>query len=216
MNETTHWVGPVLGILAVVALIVGAGITGQIDAEPSDSTSAILQEYRDSAGDIRLGAFIGAIGLGLLLLYLAHLRTRLADAGAGWAAAAVITGGTTFVVAMFILSAVQLAGSEAGDNNHTEVAVGVVDFIWNSAWIFSPGLLAFGVGAAVASFVYNALPRWLGAFGVLVALSCLAPWFGVPILGVWVIAACLHELLTSGRGPFGREGAPGSRPVGTS
>jgi hypothetical protein len=199
MDKTSKWFGPLSGILFVVAIAVGVGISGEIDSEPSDPASSVLADFRENADDIQLGAMFSVVGIGFLLIFLGYLRTKLRDGGAGWAADSFLAGGVVLAGAMTVFIGVQVAGSTAGDWGHTEVAQGALDFIWNGTLIFSPGLLAVGIAAAVASFAYRILPIWLGVFAVLVALGALVPWIGIFIFGVWVLAASIAELISASR-----------------
>ena len=90
-------------------------------------------------------------------------------------------------------------GAEAGHYGHTEVAQGVVDVLWNASLLLSPGLLAVGIAAAIASFGYGALPKWLGALAVLVALGALAPWIGILVFILWVLAASIVGIIQASR-----------------
>jgi hypothetical protein len=191
MNAKTQWFGPISGVLAVVLVIVSQGISGNIDAEPSDSVGTVMAELSDSAD----GTIFAMLGAGLLLVYIGHLRARFHEQGAGWAGSVLSAGGVVLVGAALIVVGAQLTGAEAADQGHVEVAQGVIDFTWNAAWLFSPGLLALGVGIATASFSQRVLPVWLGVFGVLVALSAIAPWIGLPLFGLWVLAASIDELI---------------------
>ena len=211
MSTATKWLGPVSGLAAMAAVIVGQGISGNIDSEPSDSSSAILAELRAEADDMRLGVIFGVLAIGLLLIYIGHLRTTFHEKDAAWAGNVFAAGGVALVSALLIFVAAEVTGAEAGRQGHAEVAQGVIDFNWNGAWLFSPGLLAAGVGVAVASFSSQVLPRWLGGFGVLVAVSAIAPWVGVPIFALWVIAASIHELVSLVQDRHGtEETAPGA------
>ncbi len=71
--------------------------------------------------------------------------------------------------------------------------------MWDGTLLISPGLLAVGISAAVASFTYRILPVGLGVLAVLVALGALAPWIGIVIFGVWVLAASIVELISASR-----------------
>lgn len=197
MNAKTQWFGPMSGVLAVVLVIVSQGISGNIDAEPSDSVVTVMAELSGSAD----GTIFAMLGAGLLLVYIGHLRARFHEQGAGWAGSVLSSGGVVLVGAVLIVVGAQLTGAEAADQGHVEVAQGVVDFTWNAAWLFSPGLLALGVGAATASFSQRVLPVWLGVFGVLVALSAIAPWIGLPLFVLWVLAASIDELIRVIREP---------------
>lgn len=102
---------------------------------------------------------------------------------------------------MIVLIGVELAGAEAADRGHAEVAQGAVDFLWNGALLFSPGLLAVGITTAIASFFYRILPIWLGALSTVVALGALVPWIGIVIFGVWILAAGLADAVQAIRHP---------------
>ncbi len=201
MDKPRNWFGPLSGILFVVAFVIRGAIVGELNIDPSDSASSVLAELRESTDDIRIGVWIALLGVGFLLIFLAYLRTKFRDGGAGWAADAFLAGGVVLAGALIVVGAVEQAGAEAGDNGHTEVAQAVVDFLWNSTLLFSPGLLAIGIGAAFASFTYRALPTWLGAFAVLVALGALAPWIGIFVFAMWVLAASIAEIIQVSRPP---------------
>lgn len=197
MNTRTQWFGPISGVLAVVLVIISQGISGNVDAEPSDSVATVMAELSGSAD----GTIFAMLGAGLLLVYIGHLRSRFHEQDAGWAGSVLSAGGAVLVAAVLIVVGAQLTGAEAADQGHVDVAQGVVDFTWNAAWLFSPGLLALGVGIAAASFSQRVLPVWLGVFGVLVALSAIAPWIGVPLFALWILAASIDELIRVIREP---------------
>ncbi len=79
------------------------------------------------------------------------------------------------------------------------VAQFVVDFSWTWVLILSPGLLAVGVAAAMVSFTHRTLPRWLGGLAIVVALGALAPWLGIFVFVVWVLAASIVEIIQVSR-----------------
>lgn len=201
MDNVTRWIGAVSGILFVVGFVVGAGISGEVDAEPSDSASSVVAAFRHSSDDILLGRLFTVLGIGFLLIFVAHLRAKFRNGGAGWVADGFFAGGIALASAMIIFVGVEVAGAEAADYGHAEVAQGAVDFLWNGTLLFSPGLLAVGITGAIASFLYRQLPIWLGALAVVVALGALAPWIGIFIFGVWVLAASLVESVQAIRRP---------------
>ncbi|MGI9647847.1 MAG: hypothetical protein ACR2OI_04945 [Acidimicrobiia bacterium] len=194
MEKVGKWIGPVSGILFVASIVASGAISGEIDAEPSDSATRVLAEFRENADDIGLAAFLGMLGVGFLLIWIGDLRTRSRDGGAGWAADAFLAGGIALAGSMIAMTLLRLAGGVAGEHGHAEVAQGVVDFIWEGVFIFSPGLLAVGIAAAAISFTHRVLPIWLGAFAIVVALGALAPWMGIFVFGAWVLAVSIYEL----------------------
>ena len=199
MSNANKWFGPIGGILFVVAVIVAVGMFAGVDAEPSDSASTVLAQFRANSDNIQTAALLISLGLGFLLIFIGHLRARMRDGGAGWAADGFLAGGVAVVGGWVVLTGVQLAGGVAGDAGHAEVAQGAIDFLWNGTFLFSPGLLAVGIAAAAASFVSRAIPIWLGVFAVVVALGALAPWIGILVFVPWVLAASIVELVRAFR-----------------
>jgi len=195
VSKADKWFGPIGGILFVAAVAVGAPASMGIDVEPSDPASAVVTQFRENADDIQSGAFLTVLGLGFLLVFVGHLRNKMREGGAGWAADGFLAGGVAVVGAWVVLTGVQLAGATAAESGHAEVAQGAVDFLWNSSLLLSPGLLAVGVAAAAASFMSAAIPKWLGVFAVVVALGALAPWIGIVVFVAWVLAASITELM---------------------
>ncbi len=199
MGKTGKWFGPLSGILFVAAVVVAGSIFGGVDAEPSDSASSVLTEFRDNADDIQTAALLIMLGIGFLLVFVGHLRTKFRDAEAGWAADGFLAGGIVLASAFIVLTGVQLAGRVAGEHGHAEVAQGASDFLWEGVFLFSPGLLAIGITAAAISFSDRALPTWLGVFAAVVALGALAPWIGIFIFVAFVLAASIVELIQVSR-----------------
>ena len=199
MDKASKWLGPLSGILFVAAIVVSGAISGELDAEPSDSASKVLAEFRENGNDIKIATLPRMLGIGFLLVYLGHLRTRFRDGGSGWAADGFLAGGVALAGAMILLSGVQLAGSVAGEWGHAEVAQGALDFLWEGTFIFSPGLLAIGITAAAVSFTQRTLPIWLGVFALVVALGAIAPWIGIFVFVAWVLVTSIVELIRAFR-----------------
>ena len=195
MDKASRWFGPLSGILFVAAIAAAIAVTGEFDAEPSDSATTVLAEFRDKADDIQTAALITMLGIGFLLIFLGHLRTKFRDGGAGWAADGFLAGGVVLASSWILLVGIQLAGGVAGEHGHAEVAQGALDFFWEGTFLFSPGLLAVGIAAAAASFAYRTLPIWLGVLAVVVTLGALAPWIGIIIFVLWVLATSIVEII---------------------
>lgn len=191
MSETHGWFGPVSGLLSATGVVAGMNIFGGIEADPSNSESTVLAQYAESADEVGTAGFIVMFGIGFLLIFLGDVRSRYRAAGASWPADVFLAGGVAFAGAMILGVGIDLAGGVAGENGHVEVAQMAVDFAWESAYLFTPGLLAMGVAAATAAFGHRAQPRWLGALAVLVALGALAPWIGVMVFIAWMVLASL-------------------------
>lgn len=199
MDKVRRWLGPVSGLLFVSSVVAGGVIAGEVDAEPSDSASRVLAEFSEGADDIQMSAFLGMLGVGFLLIFVGHLRTKFREGGAGWAADAFLAGGVALAGAVIVMTGVRLAGGVAGEHGHAEVAQGAIDFLWEGVFIFSAGLIAVGIAAAAVSFASRILPTWLGVFAVVVALGALAPWMGIFLFVGWVLAASIFELTQTSR-----------------
>lgn len=194
MNKANNWFGPIAGLLFVAAVVVGGGVFGGVDAEPSDAASTVVNVFRENAGEIQTAAFLITVGLGFLLVFLGHLRNRLRENGGGWAADGLLAGGIAVVGGWLVLTGFQLGGGVAGDSGHAEAAQTAVDFLWEGTFLFTPGLLAFGIAAIAAGFLSSAIPTWLGGLAVLVGLGALAPWIGIFVFVLWVLLASIVEL----------------------
>lgn len=199
MGNASKWFGPLSGLLFVAAVFASIAVVGEFDSEPSDSATNVLAEFRDKADDIQTAGLLTMLGIGFLLVFLGHLRTKFREGGAGWAADGFLAGGVVLASSWIVLEGIQLAGGVAGEHGHAEVAQGALDFMWEGVYIFSPGLLALGIAAAVVSFTYRAVPIWLGVFAVVVALGALAPWVGIFIFVLWALATSIVEIIRASR-----------------
>ena len=52
-------------------------------------------------------------------------------------------------------------------------------------WLFGPPVIAVAGAAAVLSIGLGALPKWVGWFALVVALTGLMPWIGFIALALW-------------------------------
>lgn len=106
-----------------------------------------------------------------------------------------IAGLVFLAVAAMVDTGIDLMGSVAAEHGHEAVAQAANDFTWNVVLLYSPGLLAIGLAAASAGLRRRGLPRWLGAFGVLVAVGAAMPWIGVLVGLAWMLALSITELV---------------------
>lgn len=194
MHGAGKWVGPVSGMLFTASVVVRFAVSGIVEAEPTDSPDTILALFAEHSESIQVGAIIGMLGLGFLAIFAGHLRNRMSDDGAGWAADAFLAGVVVAVVGWMVVIGAQLTGAVAGDVAHADASLVVADFLWNGSYLATPGLLATGLAAAVAGLVTRAIPVWLAAFAIVVALGALAPWLGVFVFVAWILAASVAEM----------------------
>ena len=124
------------------------------------------------------------LSLPLLVVFAAGVRPRLAaPAGDTFLAGAVL-----MAVAVVVTAGVaQMATSIDGLAEEVVLARLIVVFDWNSAVLFTPGILAMGASAAIGGRGPRGLPGWLAASAAVVALGAIAPWIGAPLLLLWVL-----------------------------
>ena len=184
--------GGLAGILWVagVLLLEGAGNP----AGPAGGEE-IAQFYRDDRTLILIASTLHALGGLLFLWFVASLRSVL-DAGGGttWLATALLVGGTAGGALMLALTGGQSTGATTDANLLTpDVAI----VFWRLAHgIFIAAELALALFLAAASILALRgvlLPRWLGWFGIVVAVILLIPPIGWAALlflfPLWLVLA---------------------------
>ncbi|UUU23526.1 hypothetical protein [Streptomyces sp. DSM 40750] len=184
------------GVLMLVALIVGYGNSPDYDG--SDGLRDTVAFYRDG-GNLDLTEAMTLVMLAATLLFLWFLAAlaRLA----GTRSNLVLVGGTAFVVLVMIAT---IAGAVyAISANHTEtflVGPGTAMVAMLLMDVSYAGFVAAMVAAAVLLFAVwrvsvttRSLPAWLGWFGFVIAVLCLAgpfsAWLTVLLMAVWTVVA---------------------------
>ena len=201
MSERGGWLGPASGLLFFVAVVASAAVFGGfdffggVDVSPSSSPETLLTAIRAKGDAIHNSSLIMLLGLGFLGFCIADLRVRAHRAGLGWPADGFLVGGVFIGTAWLMYLGLQLAAHVVGDFGHSGSVLIVVDLLWLAFWLFLPGLLVFGVSAAVAGLRSDFQPLWLGVFGVLVALTAFLPWDGLFVFVPWIAAASVVHLV---------------------
>lgn len=195
------WLGPISGLLFLAALLTSAAVFGGFDffggveVEPSNAPSVLLSAMRAKDQAIYNSSLIMLLGIGFLGLFISDLRVRAEKAGLGLPRQGFTIGGLLIGAAWLIILGLQLAAHVVGDYRHAESVQVVIDLLWLSFWLFLPGLLVFGVPAAVAGLRSDFQPVWLGVIGVLTALTAFLPWDGLFVFVAWVSAASALQLV---------------------
>jgi hypothetical protein len=187
--------GPVAGLLFIASVVVSTILFGEIGAEPSDPASEVVADYLDPEQDIMTAAFIAMLGIGPLLVFLPIQRDRMRTRGATWEADTLVLGFAFLALATMVDTGIDLMGRVGAEHGHEAVAQAANDFTWNVVWLYSPGLLAIGLAATSAGLRHRGLPRWLGAFGAVVAVGAVMPWIGLFVGLVWMLALSIYELV---------------------
>lgn len=188
-----------VAVLVSAAVFGGFDFFGGVEVEPSYSPSALLSAIQAKAEAIYNSSLIMLLGVGFLGFFVADLRFRANKAGLGWPSEGFLVGGVLIGAAWVAYLGLQLAAHVVGDYGHVETVQAVIDLLWLAFWLFLPGLLVFGVAAAVAGLRSGFHPVWLGVIGVLVALTAFLPWDGLFVFVVWVAAASVLQLVRNRR-----------------
>ena len=183
--------GAVTGIIFVVLLIVGMGVTGNVmeDLSPSDSSSKIAQVLDDRSDRAEIGSLIALSGLVFFFGFLAFLRRQLqqAEGEVGWLTSMAYGGGLVTVAMVLIGLSFQLATTSASAHLDTQVAKAFYVYQWNYIWVLAPPMIALTLGASLVIVRYGALPKWTGWIGFLVSVTLLMPWIGVIVTLGWIL-----------------------------
>ena len=204
--------GLAAGALAAVLWVVGVVLL-EAAGNPAGPASGdeIAQFYRDERALILAASTLHALGGFLFLWFVAALRPVIdAAGGSSWLATAVVVGGTAGGALMLALT----GGQSTGATTDAELLTPDTAIVfWRLAHGFFVGAeiaLALFLGAlSILALRGLLLPRWLGWFGIVVAVILLIPPIGwaalLFLLPLWLIIA---SVLLWRRDPASASAAP--------
>lgn len=194
-------IGAIGGILSVVFQMTGQMLIQIGGMEPPfNAGAAEIQEFF-AGRDPQLapmGGFISLLGFIPFLWFLGVLwrRLRQSEPGPGWLSV-IVLGSGLMIVAVQLVSGTgwAIAFMRLGETTTPELARFQFDFgnfLFAISWVMMASLL---LAAGVLSIAKRALPKWIGWFGMVVALAlCIATanWFSgsdllfIPVTGYWI------------------------------
>lgn len=193
-STTWQWLGAGSGGVASVLLIAGMilkDVNDQVSVQAS--SGSIARTFLENRFEILAGSYLTLLGVFLLVLFLAFLRTYLAQVsddhwlvsaafGGGLIACAMLLLGTHFTQAFTVLPTYR---------GETQVAKALYILEWNHLLLVEAPPLAALVGALIViGFMYDAFPWWINGPGALLALLLLSPGLpgsGVVLFFLWLI-----------------------------
>jgi hypothetical protein len=201
--------GPV-GLLAVVAILVGFGPLGGNSPDENASGVTVANWYNSHVGQSWGSIYAVSIGAALLIVFLVHLRTVLRQT----------SGESLLPNVAFFASVLLLAGLMVGGvdqvvlilaaHNHQFAIAHSANFISNNdefGLVFGMALLTLSTGLCILVHRRAPLPRTLGWYSVLVGIvSCAGPLSGLAFLfglPIWVIATGFVITVKARRGTLG-------------
>jgi hypothetical protein len=205
--------GAAAGIAFVVLVFLGVA---SVDPKRGVTDQELLTWWADAGNRdgfvFSMYALLAACPL--FLIFVSRVRTRLrATDAAGWSDVFFGCGivATAALGAEAILRGVIARSVNLGDEPvpgvdtlrfQTELAY----FSWDLVMLFMAVAVAV---ASILALTTQALPRWLGWLGVPIAVASLVlvaaqgASFAIPLLHVWVIASCVHLVLSPATVPAG-------------
>jgi hypothetical protein len=173
-ERMARWLGP-LALGWTVSIIIGFFILSTNTPGQNAPAAEVVSYYRAHGTRETWTLYIIGVGLVLLTFYLAGLRTALRDANEShsWLATTAFAGGLVLVSGFALTGMNHFALIEAARNNRTTLAgdLNFVDNITPVPMILGVAVLAAATAAAILTS--QALPRWLGAVGLVMAAVCL-------------------------------------------
>lgn len=186
-------------VVGSAAVFGGFDFFGGVEVNPQNPPEVLLSAIRAKEDVLLQSSLIMLVGIAFLGFFVADLRVRTRDAGIGWPSEALLIGGVLIAAAWLVYLGLQLAAHVVSDYGHIDSVQVVIDLLWLAFWLFLPGVLVSGVAAAAVGLRSRFHPLWLGAFGVLVAVSALLPWDGLFVFVAWVAAASILQLIRNAR-----------------
>lgn len=206
-NRRWEQVGAAGGILFVVLQVASQALIQAGGSEPAFDAPAAEIEAFFMNRNIPLaltGGFLSVLSIIAFFWFLGALwaQLRRAEGEPGWLSLVAFGSGLAGVAALLGGAGWELAILRLGDGHGSEILQLLFDLgnlTFASFWVALAGML---LAAGVVTIRDGALPRWLGWFGLLVAVALLAVrtvWFtasGVKFLPyvffwVWLIAASI-------------------------
>ena len=186
MEHESRWVrlAPLAGITFVVLLLVLFFVLSKNTPDSHDSTQKIFSFYTGHRAREEAAGIVFAFAGLFLALFAATLarRVRLAERLPGGLSWVVLAMGILAAMGLLLTSATHYATAESA-NHHLPLMTRTLSNLDNDAFpaFFLPGI-AFYLFAGIAIVRSHALPRWLGIFGIVIAVLSINPvgffaWF---------------------------------------
>lgn len=195
MERAIERFAPLAGIAFVVLVLVGFAVEG---SPPSidDPAADVVQSYVDNDAQVIAASALAAVGAALLVLFGAHVSSRLRAAGSTLLASAAFGGAVICAAGVGVDSALRFALADAAGEISPEALQGLFA-AWNGFfWPMHLGIALLVAAVSLAAADTKLLPMWLSGLGVLAAVLLVIPV--VPVMLVGLAAAGVWLLITSG------------------
>jgi hypothetical protein len=213
-GRVARW-SPVSGAVFVALLLAGIVLVG--DVPGADSSDAEIRSYFADHGNqvkLQIAYFIATLAAVSFLWFVGLLaaRVRQAEGEASWLSRIVVASGAASALVMlagFAAESMVAATADHTSRFHVDPDTARVITDFGYPLTFETGLPLAAPLVLPTTLAFRraqAIPRWLGPAGLVVAAACVVGFLGVPMglfLG-WVVVVVVLLLRRAPR-PDGRE-----------
>ena len=195
LDRTLAWMGPLAVVLWTAGLVISEGMSSSLADNASDAR--VLAWYQHNTNNVLSGGWLFMVGCLCFIGFAGALRSRMAAAESEPRTLSTIAfaGAVTTAVFGMLTHAGEVAA--AIDKNDISPATAGALHHLNDAFFVGAELAAIVLVAAVAvlAFQTRVLPRWWGAYSILLAVVLLIGpigWAGL-IVGfpLWIVGTTL-------------------------
>jgi hypothetical protein len=200
-------VGPLMGILFVVLVIVAFVVSGETP-DTDDSRQEIVSFYLDNDDEQALASAILALGTVALLFFLGSLRRALRSAPGdeGGLSTVTLLGGLMIAVGASIFAGIGFTLGDAADDLDASAIVTLNALNSDMFFTVAVGTAVFNLGLALAVLRHGGLPRPLGWLALVVGILGLTPlgffaFVATAIVIIWASVVLAQQATASAAPP---------------
>jgi hypothetical protein len=191
------WLVPLTGALFVVLLIVGFMVGGEPPDVTDDSTAKIVDFYTDNKNAVIVGAVLAAIAGTLFVFFGGYLRQVLleAEGPGGILSSVAFAGMIIFAAGIAIDSTISFALADTADDIDPAAAQALMALYNYDFLVFAMGLQIFLLATGLSVLRHGALPKWIGAIAIVLAVIAVTPIGFAAFLGTGLLILLISVML---------------------
>jgi hypothetical protein len=191
MNRSTlERLAPLTGLVFGPLLIAVLAMTNN-SPEPDDSTAKVVHYWSTHDTRETVAGALGGIAVLFFVWFTGTLRAvfRRAEGETGRVSGIFYGGALVFAVGGAIASSLELITADTVGDVPAAVTQTLSVLSAGVLVVLVAGVLTFQLAAAVLTFRFGALPRWVGYFSLLIAIVSVTPvfFFGFALTIIWAI-----------------------------
>jgi len=194
----TAWIAPLTGVLLVVVSLVSFAIVGEPPDVDEESAREIVAFYSDNRDAVQLGSALAALAGALAVIFGAYVCTvlRVTEGENGVLPLVAFAGMIAFGLGIAIDGTINFALADAIDELEPASAQALLA-LWNNDFLPTlMGMFLFLVAVGISSLRGSAIPKWIGALAIVLAILALTPLGFAAFVGGAVLIVVISVLLT--------------------